>query len=344
MPGIAQRSAVDAVVVLDEASACGRVAWSRAVLTVGRRTKRHILADIRVYVADVVLAVGTFGRVEVGHDEQFDLLRNLHRVGEVADVVGTVIVETIVAEVAGDARLFVLQGDDIELVALMQQTFAEMSLDNAVLNVVEGIADAVVGVGFAKVNVVADFLLLRVTLVNEFVIDIATEVAVVLQQVGRHLGACDGVGHRNGTRRCGEGVHHPLAQGRMLLAGHAVPKPQADGQRRAYGRTAHEGVVRCIRQGCLHFGQGHTFVVGVLRIVNLRLLDTRVQHLVLRQMRGRRARCCQQDSRQEQPHGADASGCVFVTYISFLVHPFLRGLCKPFVLFVQVLGIFTPSA
>ena len=64
----------------------------------------------------------------------------------------------------------------------------------------------------AKVHVIADLLLLWISLVHELVVDFAPEVTIVLEKVGCHLCAHVGRHTGDGHRRSREGIEESLFQ------------------------------------------------------------------------------------------------------------------------------------
>ena len=78
----------------------------------------------------------------------------LKRVGKVVDVVGTVVVESVVAEVADESCLLGLQVGHAELSVSDEVSLSDVCLDDAVFRCRECVADGIPEVWFAEMNIV----------------------------------------------------------------------------------------------------------------------------------------------------------------------------------------------
>lgn len=115
-------------------------------------------------------------------------------------------------------------------------------------------------------------------------VDISAEVTVVLERVGRHLGACGWVYGSNRDGSASEAVEKPFLCSCLVVVDQAVVYPKSDGEWGAYGRTAHERVVGCVGKCCLHFGQGDVFGYGAFLAFDVGGLDTCVENVSLGQV------------------------------------------------------------
>ena len=137
----------------------------------------------------MVLPIRLFGHGDVGHHDQTHLVGGVGGVGKVFDVISTIIVETVVAELTDKTILLTGEVERGELRAFADVCLLLRGTEDAVLNAVtESISDAVEEVRFSQMDVVGNTLFLGVTLGEEFIIHMSTEIAVVLQEVGRDLG------------------------------------------------------------------------------------------------------------------------------------------------------------
>ena len=99
---------------------------------------------------------------------------------------------------------------------------------------------------------------------DNLVAHLSSEKAVVVERVGRHLGAHFGTDGADEHGLCAEGAVHPFAKLAFLLC-KAVVHPKADLQGRAQRRRTEQGVVGRIGEHGIHF------LFGCLKILGLPL-------------------------------------------------------------------------
>ena len=181
------------------------------------------------------------GSIRVGTHYQLHLFVVTGGVGEIAEVVIAEIKVAVVAHVVHQAAPLLIEVHHRELVTLMQVALIDMSLHDTVLTAFEKVFHRVQLVGLAKVDVVFDFLLAGVFLVNQLVVHVAVEIAVVLEGVRGDFGARGGIHgiHRHIFRT--EGTVQPFVKTcRIFQAFKAVVNPKTDGEDGTDRRTAEQ--------------------------------------------------------------------------------------------------------
>ena len=238
--GIFQSWQNDAVVVLDDGSGTSAL---RALLAkgiggdgvVGRSGVApssagdvSVFLNVGVDISDVPLSVGAWIDVCVGYDECLYSQRYLHGVGEETDVVGTIVVEAVVSEVVADAYLLSLKVGHTELRSFFKIALLHVRLKDAVLNTFEMILDAVEHRRLVQIDIVLDFLLLGVLLIDEVVCHSSTEITIVLEGVGGNFHSGFGKYGGDGDGFGSEGFQQPFFEGVIVLVDEGIVNPQTD--------------------------------------------------------------------------------------------------------------------
>ena len=97
---------------------------------------------------------------------------------------------------------------------------------------------------------------------DDLVAHLSAEEAVIVERVGRHLGAHFGTDGADEHGLCAEGAVHPFAK-LAFLFGKAVVHPKADLQGRAQRRRTEEGIVGRISEHGIHFLFGCFKILGL---------------------------------------------------------------------------------
>ena len=159
------------------------------------------------------------------------------------------------------------------------------STKDAILNTVSKcVADTVIEVRFTQMDVVGDALRTRFTLVNETIINITTEVSIVLQDVRCHLGACFRRHAGDGDRSASKGVEHPFVESSARLINKGIVNPKTHLEGASLGRTAQERTIGLVSQRSLHFRHCQIFSHRPLLVIHLHLLHTCVERFPFWQM------------------------------------------------------------
>ena len=243
------------------------------------------LTDIDAGVAEIELTISNIRQINARHHEQLHPIGDVGGIGKVVDVIRTVVIQAVVAKRADDTILLVGEVQRGELVALMKVGLFLCGMKDAVLNAVaEGIADAVIEVRFTQMDVVGDALRTRFTLVNEAVINITTEVPVVLQDVRCHLGTRFRRHTGDGDRSASKGVEHPFVESSARLINKGIVNPKTHLEGASLGRTAQERTIGLVSQRSLHFRHCQIFSHRPLLVIHLHLLHTCVERFPFWQM------------------------------------------------------------
>ena len=227
--------------------------------------------------------LGSLWGVEVLHHQQLHLLRNHHRVGIVVDIIRTVEIIALIAELVRQTFFLHLEVYHTELTFVLQVRIVGCSPYDAVLPLREVPSDGIKGVGLTQFDGVVDLGLLRILVWHDVVRHLSLEVTVVLQRVRSYLYTGFGIHHRQGDGGGAERIEHPLGEPALVVVYIFVVYPQTDRQRETHGRATHERTVGCIGQRCFHFSQGYTLRIRVLLVFHTYLLDAGIQHLILLQ-------------------------------------------------------------
>ena len=209
------------------------------------------------------------------------------RIGQILDILGPEVEIAVVAQGAGDAVAFSRERVEAVAVAGLQQRGTADAVDKPG----EGGGrrrqlDGVEGVGRRHLDLVRDAGLAGVALVvDEFVVGLGPEVAVVCQNVLDYAHAQLGLHARDEYRLLGQFFVNPVFQPFVAFGFQIVPYPKAQREGGAHvGRE--EGIVGSHREGGLDFG---LHVVGNLhpRVGdNLHLLHAGIEHLVVGEATG----------------------------------------------------------